>query len=306
MNDRLKTLRLFVRVAYTRSFSQAGRELGLSQPSASRLIADLEKDIGGTLLQRHTRAVSLTETGTAYLARVEQILADIDDANHQARDSDELRGHLKIGASSSFATRELVPRLSRFATRHPELTVDICIDDERQDLVTESIDLALRVGELRDSGTVACRIGRWPLALAASPGYLQAAGVPQVPDDLASHRLIMRRWRGLASSTPASSRFAANSTTDVSFRSCRIGMSARSRSMPSFQAGAQSRRPRERSPNFWCRKWRSQADCREAAPGLVAGVRMCRLSRRGVLQPRLIVSAGASCCRRHEPPVSRR
>ncbi len=190
MNDRLKTLRLFVRVAYTQSFSQAGRELGLSQPSVSRLISDLEKEIGGTLLQRHTRAVSLTEAGAAYLARVEQILADIDDADYQARDTDELRGHLRIGASSSFATRELVPRLSRFAARHPELTIDICIDDERQDLVTESLDLALRVGELRDSGAVARRIGRWPLVLAASPSYLQAMGTPQVPGDLASHRLV--------------------------------------------------------------------------------------------------------------------
>ena len=101
MNDRLKTLRLFVRVAYTQSFSQAGRELGLSQPSVSRLISDLEREIGGTLLQRHTRAVSLTEAGAAYLARIEQILADIDDADYQARDTNELRGHLKIGASSS-------------------------------------------------------------------------------------------------------------------------------------------------------------------------------------------------------------
>jgi DNA-binding transcriptional LysR family regulator len=196
MNDRLKTLRLFVRVAYTQSFSLAGRELGLSQPSASRLIAELEKDIGGTLLQRHTRAVSLTEAGSAYLARVEQILADIDDADYQARDTDELRGHLKIGASSSFATRELVPRLSRFMTRHPELNVDICIDDDRQDLVTEGIDLALRVGALSDSGTVARRIGRWPLALAAAPSYLQAMGTPQVPNDLLRHRLISNTVSG--------------------------------------------------------------------------------------------------------------
>jgi DNA-binding transcriptional LysR family regulator len=196
MNDRLKTLRLFVRVAYTQSFSQAGRELGLSQPSVSRLIADLEKDIGGTLLQRHTRAVSLTEAGTAYLARIEQILADIDDANYQARDTDELRGSLRIGASSSFATREIVPRLSRFATRHPDLTIDICIDDERQDLVTESLDLALRVGELSDSGTVARSIGRWPLALAASPNYLQAMGTPTAPAGLSSHRLISNSVNG--------------------------------------------------------------------------------------------------------------
>jgi len=81
-------------------------------------------------------------------------------------------------------------------TRHPELNVDICIDDQRQDLVTEGIDLALRVGTLSDSGTVARRIGCWPLALAASPSYLQAMGTPQVPGDLISHRLISNTVSG--------------------------------------------------------------------------------------------------------------
>ena len=164
---------------------------GHHQPQIRR---DERSEVLDVVGQRAGR--SLTEAGAAYLARVEQILADIDDADHQARDTDELRGHLKIGASSSFATRELVPRLSRFMTRHPELNVDICIDDQRQDLVTEGIDLALRVGTLSDSGTVARRIGCWPLALAASPSYLQAMGTPQVPGDLLSHRLISNTVSG--------------------------------------------------------------------------------------------------------------
>src|ERR1700729_3218086 len=97
MNDRLFALRLFTRVARVGSFSAAGRELGLSQPSASRILAVLEREIGVALLTRTTRAVTLTEAGADYLARIEPILAALEEADYAARGTGELRGTLRVG-----------------------------------------------------------------------------------------------------------------------------------------------------------------------------------------------------------------
>src|SRR6201991_2446080 len=112
MNDRLSALRLFARAARVGNFSTAGRELGISQPSASRLIAALEEEEGATFFNRTTRAVTLTEAGATSLARVEAILAALDEADHEARGTGELRGALRIGTSSSLILREIIPRLS--------------------------------------------------------------------------------------------------------------------------------------------------------------------------------------------------
>ncbi len=141
MSDRLQDLRLFARVAHTGSFSAAGRELGLSQPSASRIVAELEKELGAALVIRTTRAVKLTETGRDYLARIEPILASVDEADHAARGDGELRGLLRIGMSSSFSVREVIPRLPAFLAQHPQLRISLKVSDARQDLVTEGIDL---------------------------------------------------------------------------------------------------------------------------------------------------------------------
>src|ERR1700754_5104070 len=123
MNDRLTALKLFARAARVGSFSGAGRELGLSQPSASRLIAALEAEVGAALFSRTTRAVTLTDAGATYLTRVEGILAALDEADHEARGTGELRGVLRVGTSSSFVLREIIPRLPKFLSTHPALRV---------------------------------------------------------------------------------------------------------------------------------------------------------------------------------------
>src|SRR5262252_514109 len=127
MSDRFQALRLFARVAHTGSFSAAARELGLSQPSASRIIAELETEVGAALVIRTTRAVTLTETGSDYLARIEPILAALEEADHAARGGGELRGHLRIGMSSSFSVREVIPRLPAFLAQHPRLRISIAV-----------------------------------------------------------------------------------------------------------------------------------------------------------------------------------
>ena len=186
----VSALKLFVRVARLGSFSRAGLEFGLPQPSVSRTIRELEREVGTALLTRTTRAVALTERGAEYLARVEPILNALEEANYSARGTGELRGMLRVGLPSSFAVREIIPRLPKFMAQHPLLRVDLICDDQRQDLVAEAVDVALRFGALPDSTAVARRIAAWPRVLAASPDYLAKAGVLKTPGDLSMHTVI--------------------------------------------------------------------------------------------------------------------
>ncbi|WP_322107298.1 LysR family transcriptional regulator [Paraburkholderia sp. J41] len=191
MSDHLAALRLFVRVARTGSFSAAGRELDIPQSSASRAIAQLERDMGATLLLRSTRAVTLTDAGAAFLARLEPILAELENAEDAVRESDELHGVLRVGMGSSLAVREVIPRLPGFVDRHRSLKLDLLLVDQRQDLIPEGVDVALRLGVLGDSSATARRIRSWPRVLVASPGYLAKAGMPKHPTDLSAHDLIV-------------------------------------------------------------------------------------------------------------------
>jgi DNA-binding transcriptional LysR family regulator len=190
MNDRLTALRLFARAGRVGNFSSAGRELGLSQPSASRLIAALENEVGATLFSRTTRAVSLTEAGATYMARVEAILAALDEADHEARGTGELRGVLRVGMSSTFLLRVMIPRLGPFLREHPALRVELLSHDRYQDLVTEGIDVVFRFGPLQDSTAIARKIVDAPRVLAAAPSYLAERGTPTVPSELACHAVI--------------------------------------------------------------------------------------------------------------------
>lgn len=191
MNDHLSALRLFVRVARRGSFSAGGRELNIPQPTVSRTIANLERKMGAALFTRTTRAVTLTEAGADFLARVEPILGALDEAEFAVRGTGELRGVLRVGLSSTFAIREIAPRLPSFMGRHPALRVELLADDMRQNFVNESIDIGLRFGSLPDSTAVARRIAKWPRVVVASPAYLKSYGVPKTPADLAAHSIIV-------------------------------------------------------------------------------------------------------------------
>jgi DNA-binding transcriptional LysR family regulator len=191
MNDRLSALRLFVRAARVGNFSRAGRELGLSQPSASRLIAALEEEVGATLFSRTTRAVTLTEAGATYLMRVEAILGALDEADHEARGTGELRGTLRIGTPTSFALREIVPRLPAFLERHPVLKIELRVTDRYPDLVTDGLDVSFQFGPLPDSSATARKLIHQTRILTASPDYLRTRGTPTTPSDLMHHSVIV-------------------------------------------------------------------------------------------------------------------
>ena len=191
LSDRLQALRLFIEIARTGSFSRGAKAMRLSQPTASRIVALLEEQLGTVLFSRSTRALTLTEAGSDYLARVQPILASLEEADDAIRGTDNLHGMLRIAVSSIFASRIIVPRLKEFVSWHPDLQVELTIDDRRQDMILEGIDVAIRFGKLPDSSTIARLIGRWPLVVAAAPAYLDARGTPKTPDALVDHAFVI-------------------------------------------------------------------------------------------------------------------
>jgi len=190
MSDRLQELQVFVRAAESGSFSRAARELGLSQPSVSRIIGELEARLGVTLLLRTTRRITVTDAGALFLDRAREILAEIEDAEDAARGIDSLRGIIRLALPVIYGTREIIPRLPKFLAAHPLLQVEMAVADARQDLVAEGADVAIRLGELNDSGFGARKLETLEIMLVASPLYLKARGTPKKPADLASHDCI--------------------------------------------------------------------------------------------------------------------
>ena len=181
---------MFVRAAESGSFSRAGRELGLSQPSVSRIIGELETRLGVKLLLRTTRRITVTDAGELFLNRAREILAEIEDAENAARGVDSLRGTLRLALPVIYGMREIIPRLPKFLTAHPMLRVEMAVADARQDLVAEGADVAIRLGELTDSSFGARKLASLERMLVASPAYLKARGTPNTPADLAAHDCI--------------------------------------------------------------------------------------------------------------------
>ena len=186
----IQTLRLYARVARLGSFSAAAREHGLAQSQVSRMIAELEAGLGARLLSRTTRAVVPTEAGLEFLARIEPILAALEDAENSVRETGELRGLLRIAMPSTMGIRVIIPRLSAFAERHPGLQIDLVLDDRWQDMVRDAVDVGIRVGAMPDASGTARLIGTMRRILVASPDYLARHGVPAFPTDLVRHRIV--------------------------------------------------------------------------------------------------------------------
>jgi DNA-binding transcriptional LysR family regulator len=190
MSDRWQELSIFVRAAESGSFSQAARELRLSQPSVSRIIGELEARLGVKLLLRTTRRITVTDAGALFLDRAREILAEMEDAEDAARGLDSLRGIIRLALPVVYGTREIIPLLPKFLALHSELKVEMTVSDARQDLVAEGADVAIRLGDLDDSVFGARKLETLERMLAASPDYLKSRGTPKKPADLAAHDCI--------------------------------------------------------------------------------------------------------------------
>jgi DNA-binding transcriptional LysR family regulator len=197
------SLRLYTRVARLGSFSAAAREFGLSQSQASRVIADLESELGARLLNRTTRAVVPTDAGAQFLSRIDPILVALDEAEQSVREGSDLRGMLRMSMPSSVATRKVIPALAPFMATHPELRVEVMLGDQPQDLVRDAVDVAIRLGRMVDSTATARLIATVPRVIVAAPAYLDLYGVPDRPENLKQHRIVA----GPASVVPTAWRF---------------------------------------------------------------------------------------------------
>ena len=191
MSDRLLELNAFVRAAETGSFSRVAREFGVSQPSVSRMVANLEARLGVKLLLRTTRQVSTTDAGAALLERARHVLGELDDAMDAARGVDSLGGALRVAMPGAFGTREVIPRLPGFLAQHPQLRIELLISDRTDDLVAEGVEMALRLGHLADSGFGARLLATAPRFVVAAPAYLARRGHPRTLADLSGHDCIV-------------------------------------------------------------------------------------------------------------------
>ncbi len=228
MSDRWQEMSVFVRVAETGSLSRAGRELMLSQPSVSRIVGALEARLGTTLLLRTTRSISLTEAGSLYLERARSLLAEVEEAEQAARGVDSLRGVIRLALPVLYGSRAVVPALSTFLARHPDLRVEITMSDARQNLVMDGVDVAIRlgVGPPADSTFGARRLAVVERLVVAAPAYLAARGTPANPAELArldcivQHGLFGREsWRfthdGTTTSVDVTARLWINSASGI-------------------------------------------------------------------------------------------
>ena len=189
--DRLLTLEMFVAVASEGGFAAAARKLGSSPPAVTRGIAALEARLGTTLFHRSTRAVALTDAGTAFLDRARRILAELAGAERELRGAAaEPRGQLHLTAPVMFGRLHVLPVVGDLMAQHRELMVRMMLIDRNVRIVEEGIDVAVRVGPLADSGLKAVRVGAVRQMLVASPAYLARRGAPAAIAELAHHELI--------------------------------------------------------------------------------------------------------------------
>lgn len=237
--DKFKAMNTFVGIVEAGSLTAAADRLGVSLAAVVRSLAALEESLGVRLLNRSTRRIALTEEGRDYLERSRRLMADLADMeNAVTARRTRPSGRLVITAPVMFGRLHVAPVVTDFLAEHPEMSVELLLVDRVLDLLDESIDLALRIGALPDSGLVAVPVGSTRRVTCASPGYIARHGRPMHPAELAGHAVI--RLTGLGDGhewhfervsergsehvrVPVRSSFATNQV-DVGLDACRKGV----------------------------------------------------------------------------------
>ncbi|TXH85582.1 MAG: LysR family transcriptional regulator [Rhizobium sp.] len=195
--NRLAAMDAFVRVVDTVSFTGAARQLRVGQPAISKMIAQLEKRVGIKLLLRTTQGLAATEAGENFYEHAKRAVEEADEAEAKARGSGAaLSGRLRISGAVTFVRLYVVPRLPKFLALHPDLDIEVFMDDRNVDLVETGIDVALRMGDLQDSSLTARKIGQSPRMVIGSPEYFSQFGEPSSPAELLSHQAVVYDLRG--------------------------------------------------------------------------------------------------------------
>ncbi|RST85537.1 LysR family transcriptional regulator [Aquibium carbonis] len=196
--DTLTRMRAFIDVVEAEGFSAAARKIGRSKALLSKYVRELEDDLGALLLNRTTRQFSMTEAGHTYYKRAVEIIREIDSLADTVRESSgDVRGRIKLSAPRTFADAPIGQCLIDFALAHPDIVLDINLDDRFVDLVEEGFDLAIRISRLENSSLIARRLSPFSVRLCASPALIERVGMPQSPQQLASRPCIIDtngRW----------------------------------------------------------------------------------------------------------------
>lgn len=189
--DRLQAMNAFVAVADLRGFAPAARKLKLSPSVVTRLVAGLEERLSTRLLQRTTRTVRLTDSGSRYLERARRVLADVAEADALAMaDRTEPSGRFAVTAPQAFGRLHVAPLMSAFLTRYPRVMGELMLNDRAVNLIEEGVDAAVRIGVLADSSVVARTVGETRRVVVAAPKYLERHKPIRRPEMLAGHQLI--------------------------------------------------------------------------------------------------------------------
>ncbi|HDR1955782.1 TPA: LysR family transcriptional regulator [Enterobacter hormaechei] len=189
--DYLGDVEVFITVVEHGSFTAAAVVLSTTPSVLSRAVSRLEARLGRQLLQRTTRRVGLTEAGRIYLEQARSAFSLLDDAERDGRgQGGDLTGRVKISVPTTYGHYRLPPLLARFSQQHPRVQVELNITNRNVDLIAEGFDLAIRLGQMPDSGLVARKLEEAALLLVASPAYLHRMGVPQTLDELLQHSCL--------------------------------------------------------------------------------------------------------------------
>lgn len=189
--DRFLLMSCFARAVETGSFSAVAREMGIGQPNVSRYVAALEVHLGIRLLHRSTRKLTLTADGERYYMEARRVLDAVTEAESNARGEDKPSGLLRVACPTSIGRTQILPRMKTLLERYPQIQLDLQISDRFIDLVEEGVDLAIRIGTLKDSSLRATRIGMSERVCVAGPAYLARHPAPKVPADLLDHNCIV-------------------------------------------------------------------------------------------------------------------
>ncbi|MCS2152902.1 HTH-type transcriptional activator AaeR [Scandinavium goeteborgense] len=186
--ERLKRMSVFAKVVELGSFTAAARQLEMSVSSISQTVSKLENELQVKLLNRSTRSIGLTEAGKIYYQGCRRMLHEAQDVHEQLYAFNNTPiGTLRVGCSSTMAQNVLASITSEMLKEYPELSVNLVTGIPAPDLIADGLDLVIRVGALQDSGLFSRRLGSMPMVLCAAKSYLQQAGTPEKPADLASH-----------------------------------------------------------------------------------------------------------------------
>ncbi|MGB9154458.1 MAG: LysR substrate-binding domain-containing protein [Alphaproteobacteria bacterium] len=187
----------FLEVAKQNSFAKAARTLGMTGPAASKQVVALEGELGVKLLNRTTRYVALTDEGAIYYERARAAMDELKEAAAHAQDlKSKPQGVLKISAPLSFGHMHLLPTLSGFAKKYPDVSMEVTLEDRLVDIMSDGIDVAIRIGVPGNSSLIRKHLSDCPILPVASPAYIRRYGNPQTPADLHKHRMIAYTLQG--------------------------------------------------------------------------------------------------------------